>query len=88
MKVEVIKKYVDYLGSRGAVRDIPKNEAEVHIRIGNAKKYVEPQQVEKVEPAKPRRRYRRRDMKAEIVAEEPKEESKSEVETTQTENTD
>jgi hypothetical protein len=72
MKVEVIKKHVDYLGSKGAVRDIPKNEAEVHITLGNVKKYVAPNDsyvVSTVEAKRPRKKtkrtYRRRDMTAE-----------------------
>jgi hypothetical protein len=73
MLVEVIVKELPYVGKRGDVRDIPDNEAEVHILLGNVKKYVrrpvyEPASVP-VAPRRPRKKKKRTYKRRDIVAE-------------------
>jgi hypothetical protein len=65
MFIEVIKARVPYLGMKGTRREIPDNEARVHLALGNAKEVEKPK----------RRVYKRRDMQAEskpVVLEKPK----------------
>ena len=79
MFIEVIKAKVPYLGNRGTRREIPDNEARVHIALGNAKEVEKPKrrvykrrdvESEPVSLQKPKRAYKRRDMEAETVVEE------------------
>ena len=76
MFIEVIKAKVPYLGNRGTRREIPDNEARVHIALGNAKEVEKPKrrvykrrdiQAEPVVLEKPKRAYKRRDIQAEPV---------------------
>jgi hypothetical protein len=72
MLVRVLKGYVSRVGPRGAVKDIPDGQARTLLAVGICEK-VEPApvveeppkvaQAEKPQPSK--RRYTRRDMKAE-----------------------
>lgn len=69
MLVQVIKKHVDYLGSRDTVVDIPENEAQVHIMLGNVKRCA-PVADDKPakKKAKKKRAYKRRDVEPEHTA--------------------
>lgn len=63
MYVEVIKAKVPLLGPIGSKQTIPDDEARVHIALGNVK------EVEREVIRRPKRRYRRRDMQAEVTTE-------------------
>ena len=55
MLIEVIVKDLPYVGPKGTVKNIPDNEAEVHLALGTVKR------AEKPEPR--RRTYRRKDVR-------------------------
>src|SRR5690606_11297495 len=61
MLVEVIVDNLPYDGKRGTVKDIPANEAKVHMMLGTAKPAVKPDE-KKPEP-KRERTDRRKDVK-------------------------
>lgn len=66
MYVEVIKDRVPILGERGARREVPDAEGSVHVALGNVKR-VEREQPTATTKKRPRRVYRRRDLRAETA---------------------
>ena len=76
MWIEVIKPYVPHLGYKGVQRDIPANEAHVHVLLGNAVQIETPESAAELSVisresrqaapiVRKKRAYRRRDLRAE-----------------------